>query len=303
MFLKPRKASTDQRLRSLLQKAARRGFSRIVKRAAVRLDAIGDATWLRSRAIVITFEECWPLAASLSINRELSSKLSILLRVTKAAKQKDAAGLGALAHAYREGDRSMLEDVPDQKAIKIIAEALERPKDFLDWAMRESRSQGSIDIVRAAQQYLPAATWQWDKACILAGALLATLSDIPSIESLEELEDEFPYWAALDKHTAEGKAALREVAKEIKANYRQLIWASFYCESVRVNKLLSSPWFDAERIWRFRRTGLSLESAEDLWSRARPLIRERLKAEALSLKNLIEVDSPHESVPLQGLLL
>src|SRR5712672_489193 len=123
MFLKPRKTSTDPRLRSLLQKAARRGFTRIVQRTVELLDAIGDKTWLRSRAIVITFEECWPLAASLSISRELPSKMSALLRVTAAAKQKDAAGLGALAFAYKEGDNSILGLVPDQRALKIIAEA------------------------------------------------------------------------------------------------------------------------------------------------------------------------------------
>jgi hypothetical protein len=303
MFLKLRKASTDQRLRSLLQKAVRRGFSRIVSLAAMRLDAVGDKTWLRSRTIVITFEECWPLAESLSINRELSSKLNVLLRVTRSSKQKDAAGLGALAHAYQEGDRSMLEVVPDQRALKIIAEALDRPKEFFDWVKGEGRSQGSRDVVRAAQEYLPAATWRWDKACILGGALLATLSDLPSLESLEEPEEEFPYWVALDKHTAEGKEVLREVAKEIKASYRELIWASFYCESAHVNKPLSSPWFNAERLWRFRRTGLSLESAEELWSRARPLVRERLETEALALKNLVESSLPHESMPQQSSLL
>jgi len=125
MFLKPPKASTDPRVRSLLQKAVRRGFSHVVDHAVVRLNTSGDNTWLRSRTVVITFEECWPLAASLSVNRELSSKRSALLNVAKAAKQKDAAGLGAIAHAYHEGDRSMLDCVPDERMLKIVAEALE----------------------------------------------------------------------------------------------------------------------------------------------------------------------------------
>lgn len=304
MFLKKRKASTDQRLRSLLQKATRRGFAELVRRVALRLAAVGDSTWLRSRAIVITFEECWPHAASLSINRELSSKLTILLTVTKSSKQKDAAGLGALAHAYQEGDRSMMDCVPDERSLKIVAKALERPKDFFEWAARESRSQRATNIIQSAQRYLPAATWQWDKACILAGALLATTSDMPVLEQADPpaTEDEFPYWVALDKHTAEGKVALREVAKQVKTNYRQLIWASFYLESARVNKLLPSPWFDAERAWRFRRAGLSLESAQELWSLARPLVSERLGADALSLKRLIEWETGQD-IPSQVSLL
>lgn len=303
MFLKPRKTSTDPRLRSLLQKAARRGFSRIVRRTAELLDAIGDKSWLRSRAIVITFEECWPLAASLSIDHELSSKISALLRVTTAAKQKEAAGLGALAYAYKEGDRSMLEQVPDQRALRIVAEALERPNDFFEWVSRESRSRSSADVVHAAQRYLAAATWQWDKACILAGALLSASPNPPAIETVSGVEEEFPYWVALDKHTDEGKIALQNVAREVKTSYRQLIWASFYCESAYVNKLLASPWFDSERIWRFKRAGLSPESAEALWANAGPLVRDQLESKALSLRNLVESSSLHPPLPHQSSLL
>src|SRR6266540_2546699 len=127
MFLKTPRASTDPRVRSLLQKAARRGYTQVVDLATTRLDTSGDKTWLRSRTIVITFEECWPLAVSLSIQPELSTKRSALLRVAKATKQKDAAGLGALAHAYAEGDKSMLDAVPDRKTLKTVAEGLKRP--------------------------------------------------------------------------------------------------------------------------------------------------------------------------------
>jgi hypothetical protein len=305
MFLKPRKSSTDPRLRSLLQKAVRRGSVTIVERVAARLDAIGDTTWLRSRSVVITFEECWPLADSLAIDRHLPSKLDILIRVAETAKQKDAAGLGALAHAYREGDTSMLHNVPDQRALKIIAEALARPQDFFAWALGQSGSQRSRDMIRAAQKYLSVATWQWDKACILAGALLATGVDIPAVQSVDasEPEEEFPYWTALDKHTDEGKTALKEIAKTLGTTYRQLIWVSFYCESARVNKLLPSPWFEAERAWRFKRSGLSLESAAEMWDSARLLVRAQLEGEAQALKHLVESSVPVSSAPPQDSLL
>ena len=249
MFLKPRKPSTDPRLRSLLQKAVRRGFVTVVQLVAVRLDAIGDTTWLRSRTVVITCEECWPVAACLSIDRDLRSKLEILSRVAEASKQKDAAGLGALAYAYREGDTSMLNVVPNQRALKIISEALARPKDFFAWAISQSPSMQTTEIIRNAERYLAVATWQWDKACILATAFLSINTESPTADSAPALQpaSDFPYWAALDKHTDEGKAALRDVAKPLGVTYRQLIWVSFYCESVQVNQLLPSPWFEAER--------------------------------------------------------
>ena len=303
MFLKPPKAATDQRVRSLLQKAARRGYTQIVELAMARLDASGDKTWLRSRAIVITFEECWPLAASLSVDRELSSKRNALLSVTKAAKEKDAAGLGALAHAYQEGDQSMLDSVPDRHMLKIVSEALQRPKAFFEWVLSQAKAQRTTDVIKSAQRYLAAATWQWDKACILAGALLATISDVPTIAPADTPLGEFPYWVALDKHTPEGKVALAEVAKQVNSSYRRLIWASFYCESASVNRLLPSPWWDTERMWRLRRAGLSSDAAEELWSRARPLVRQRLEREAASLKRFVEaVPSPY-AVPAQNKLL
>jgi hypothetical protein len=288
MFLKRPKASTDQRVRSLLQKAARRGYTSIVEHASVCLDRSGDRTWLRSRAIVITFEECWPLATSLSINPGLSSKLAALTSVARATKQKDAAGLGALAHAYHEGDKAIAECVPDRRHVKIVSEALRRPEAFFEWAVAQSTSERATNIIRSAHNYLPAATWQWDKACILAGALLAAIDDVPTIESADAPPEEFPYWVALDKHTPGGKIALAEIAKQLNSSYRQLIWASFYCESASVNRLSWSPWWIAERTWRLRRAGLSLGAAEELWSRARPLMRERLGAEADAVQKFVD---------------
>jgi hypothetical protein len=298
MFLKTPRPSTDQRVRSLLQKASRRGYTQLVELASSRLDESGDKNWLRSRAVVITFEECWPLAAFLSIDRCVSSKLSALLAVTKAAKQKDAAGLGALAHAYQEGDQSMLDCVPDRYVLRIVSAALQRPKGFFQWVLGRSKTQRAADVIWSAQRYLSAATWQWDKACILAGALLATIGDVPtSLECADMPQGEFPYWVALDKHTPQGKVALSEVAKEVNTSYRRLIWASFYCEGARVNNLLPSPWWDAEKTWRLRRAGLSLSAAEDLWSRSRPLVHERLAEAATSLRKFVEASSGPRLMP------
>jgi hypothetical protein len=303
MFLKTPRPSTDQRVRSLLQKAARRGDTQVIELALSRLDMSGDKTWLRSRAIVITFEECWPLAASLSIDRELSSKRFALLGVARAAKQKDAAGLGALAHAYQEGDQSMLDCVPDKLILRMVSEALKRPKEFFEWALGQGGAERTTDVIVSAQRYLPAATWPWDKACILAGALLATKGQLPTLETAKEPSEDFPYWVALDKHTPEGKAALIEVAKQVNSSYRRLIWASFYCESTCVNKLLPSPWWDAERMWRLRRAGLSFDATQELWSRARPLVRQRLEREATSLKRFVETTPSAYLVPTQERLV
>ena len=181
MYLRPQKPSTDPRLRSLLQKAVRRGYASLVERVVALLVSIGDSTWLRSRTVVITFEECWPLGRSLFLDRSLSSKVDALIATTRSTKQKDAAGLGALAHAYRAGDRSMLGIVPDKHLLRMVAESLDRPNDFFRWAHVAAEQKNSHRAVHAAQHYLSAATWEWDKACILAGALLAVRGCIPDI--------------------------------------------------------------------------------------------------------------------------
>ncbi|MGA7160959.1 MAG: hypothetical protein WBZ48_08145 [Bacteroidota bacterium] len=259
------------------------------------LDKVGDKTWLRSRTVVITFEECWPLAGSLLINPELSSKRKALLLASRSVKQKDAASLGALAYAYQEGDASMMDCVPDSQMVKIVSGALKRPVAFFEWIIPQCKNEHSLAIIHAAQKYLPVATWQWDKGCILAGALLSTMSNLPIVEQAETPEERFPFWVALDKHTPQGKLVLKEIATQQNISHRQLIWASFYFESARVNYLVPSPWWEAEKAWRFRRAGISVEFAEGLWARVSPFVRDHLKDESAMLQKLIE-DVQAESV-------
>jgi hypothetical protein len=305
MHLKPRKPSTDPRLRSLLQKAARRGAVSIVERVANSLHSSGDRTWLRSRTVVIAFEECWPLAALLSIDRSVESKISTLRKISASPKQKDAAGLGALAYAYNQGDTSTLSFAPDQRILRLVAEAISRPGDFLQWVIQKNPSVEASPVVHAARSYLAVATWQWDKACILAGALLAIDAPFPApaANCVEIREDAFPYWLALDKHTDEGKAALRDVAAETNVNHRQLLWASFYFGSAVVNELLPSPWFEAERAWRLNRAGIDCTAARELWAHATPRIMERLSPAALSLRAQVSAMGAEASVGQQSDLL
>ena len=260
----------------------------MVESAARCLLAAGDKTWLRSRAVVITFEETWPLARSLRITKDHETKITALLQAARSTKQKDAAGLGALAFALHEGDRSMEDIVPSERDLRIVSEALSRPPAFFEWARSECRKEAETRLVEVAQQYLPAATWGWDKATILAGAFLAASSGVPDLPPAETAEFEFPYWVALDKHTPEGKEALRRVGATYGERYRQLIWSGFYFESAVVNALKPSPWFEAERNWRLRKAGLTPESAKELWDRVRPALQADLADRADSLRERLE---------------
>jgi hypothetical protein len=236
----------------------------------------------------------------LSLDHKVLQELDILVVAAESAKQKDAAGLGAMAQAYREGDRSMLGCVPDERMLRTVAEALGRPAEFFRWALSASTTHHGTETIAAAQRYFRVASWEWDKACILAGALHATTGWDSLCKSNSTVDSaRFPYWIALDKHTDEGKAVLREVAKAISVSYRQLTWTSFYCESARANELAPSPWFSAERKWRLAKAGLSYEAAQVLWERARVLVQERLEDDAEALRRLVE-SAPALRAPQSG---
>jgi hypothetical protein len=291
LYLKQRKASTDPRLRSLLQKAVRRGFSEVVDKTARRLNEIGDKVWLRSRTIVITFEECWPLAHRLALKRDVDTRIDMLLQVTHALKHKDAAGLGAMAYAYHEGDKSMTTEFADERPLQLLAKALDGPEPFFSQTESQCTTDEQRTIVIAARKYLAAATWGWDKACILAGAFLASSNDIPStmVTGLRPL-GEFPYWVALDKHTPQGKEALRALSVQLGLSYRQLLWSSFYFESAITDTLGASPWWEAEKAWRLRKAGLTVQSAEAQWQKVQPLFKERIALEAANLRSMVELN-------------
>ena len=124
---------TDQRLRSLLQKAVRRGYASLAWRVALDLQQQGDRAWLRQRIPVIVYEECWPLASNIEFPLKLPDAFRHLAKVARSEKAKDAAGLGSLAYAYSQGDTSIqAEPGIDSQALRTVAKGIERQK-FWAW--------------------------------------------------------------------------------------------------------------------------------------------------------------------------
>ena len=91
-------------------------------------------------------------------------------------------------------------------------------------------------------------------------------------------------WVALDKHTPQGKDAIREACKAVGTQYRKAIWCGFYFESAKVNNLCPSPWWDAERAWRLRKVGLDDQAAEALWATIRPVLQDSLAGATADLE-------------------
>ena len=276
-----RRAEVRPLLRSLLQKTVRRGDAQLAETVACRLAERGDSAWLKTRAGVIACEECWPYGTKLLNQPPLVS----LREMAGLTKNKEAAGLGSLAHALAEGDPSVLDSAPDPVAVKIVAASLTRTEEFFSWAAQSCHEGERADLLRTARTYFLRASWPWDKAFASAAAYFACVGHSLTVERTPPATVtmlHFPLWIAVDKHTPAGKSALRRVASQLRVPPSQLEWASFYFESASCNERSAGAWWEAEMGWRFRTVHLEVSEAQTLWNAARDHVRNEV-AEGVEL--------------------
>lgn len=282
---------TDQITRSFLQKTVRRGNFELTKKAIAYLSKNGDFDWLRKRLAVVTFEECWPYGLYVTYEKHLEIIEDHYLKIAKAVKNKNATGLGSLAYAYSKGDDTVLCGDSGDKSIKIISEAIKRPKDFWNWVKNQALHDKQAEFVEMAHKGFKKAGWPWDRAFAQAAAYLAITTSVPKVNySAKQPDKEFPFWVGIDKHTREGKPAIRKAAKQIGFNSNKALWLSFYFESAKCNEIENSPWWEKEINWRMKKNRLELEEALEIWKKLKPIIIELLEPEALKLKkNILNV--------------
>lgn len=282
-----RKASpeTDQISRSLLQKAVRRGSLDVTRLVIKKIIQNDDFDWLRKRLAVVTFEDCWTYGLEVSYDKDEETVIKHYLRITGAVKNKDAAGLGSLAYALTQGDTSVFLGNHEDKAIRIVAEAIKRPNDFWEWTKKQTTSELQSMLVEKADKGFRKAGWPWDRAFTQAAAYLAVSSCIPETHYIEPISiDSFPFWVGIDKHTKEGKKAIREAAKQVGFNANKALWLAFYFESATCNALNYSPWWQKEIDWRMKKLQLSINDAKMGWENIRRVVIELLKDQAEKLK-------------------
>jgi hypothetical protein len=280
------KYHSDPRYRSLLHKAVRRGNVDLVLTTSALLQNFGskEKRWYTGRAVILTFEECWPLGAKLVFKRRYHSKVAALVKVTQAQKAKDAAGLGSLAYALSKGDRSVLTGLPDDKHIRIITKALGRPDDFWDWIRSRAKADNHNILLENATR-IKKSGYPWEKAFLLAGAYLGIVEGVPDIKQSMPSDSPFPYWIALDQQTPQGRRVLRDIARDLHIQLPQLIWTCFYFEGCITNSSLPSKWWQMACDWRFRKVGLRSEEAHLLWEPAKIQVMEALADDSRQLHN------------------
>lgn len=280
--------TTHSACRSLIQKAVRCGDVSLTTKVASHLREIGDADWLTRRAAIITFEECWPLGAKLNLTTDFTSTVHSLVRAAQSVKVKDATGLGTLAYTLSTGDTSVLSGYAEDRHIKIVSEAIKRPKDFWEWVTTKCSQECQRALVDSAHQAHRQGGWPWDRAFMQAAAYLAVIEGVPDVRPAKQKLKEFPFWVALDKHTPQGKQGFREAAKRLEVSWYQLSWVSFYFESALTNKATDSFWWSKEVQWRLHSIGLDTDKARLLWDKARPVFSEILRTQGEQLQEHID---------------
>ena len=286
--------NTHQDCRSLLQKAVRRGAPNLVAKVVDHLYEIGDIRWLKQRVGVIIAEECWPLMGEWELPKKLEEQQAAMRDILSQAavyeKFKDAAGLGSLAYAFSEGDNSVLTGSHEDAYIKHIGAATKKhEKTYWEWLISQCSCDFTNRLVTRTLDAYRKGGWPWDRTFMQAAAYLVIMDGLPKLQTGTKRESKFPFWVALDKHTPQGKAVLRKVAKETGFPWRQLNWVSFYCESGLVDNLAPSRWWNREVKWRLSKVGLSLDEAKSMWAKARPVFIEWLRDESERLEQHLGV--------------
>jgi len=276
----------DDRYRSLLQKAVRRGHVEWVYAASALIEnlAIHSEAWFEKRTAFIVFGDCWPLGTELTFTRKFHSKVAALIRVAQATKFRDATGLGFLAYSLAQGDATVLAQDPEDRIVRLIAKAVRQPDDFWEWISSQAVDPPQAALIANARRYRDGGR-PHDGAVVKAAACLALSGALPRPQPAAFRTPEFPYWIIFDRHTNEGKRVLSDVARDLHMQLPQLEWCYYYFEGAGTNVEHPSPWWQRYCRWNFRRIALSPEEAFLLWEPARAQIIDALAEESHRLQN------------------
>jgi hypothetical protein len=282
------RSAVDDRFRSLLQKAVRRGHPELVYTASALIEGLGvhSKTWFEKRAALIVFGECWPLGAEMAFTKRFYSKVAALIRVTHTRKMRDATGLGFLAYALSQEDSSVLNQTADDRAVKLIAKAIRHPVEFWEWVSSQRTGGQGQAVVAHAKRYGEGGR-PHDQAVAQAAAYLSVSAPLPESHGAPAVDTPFPYWVVFDRHTTAGQRVLRDVARDLHIPLPQLEWCFYFFEGAVANADAPSPWWRRYCRWHFERIDLHEPEAHLLWEPAKAQIADALAEDSHRLQNEI----------------
>ncbi len=275
----------DDRYRSLLHKAVRRGYSEWILTTSALIDAMGAraAVWFETRSAAIVFAECWPLGSEMLFTKGIHSKVAALVRLAAHQKNRDATGLGFLSYGLNKGDASVLEASPAEKPLRWLARAIRNPSGFWSWVSEHTAGKDRKTLIDNAFRFRDGGR-PHDQAVAMAAAYLALTKSPPEIPPAPIPEEAFPFWVVFDRHTAEGQRVLKDTARDLHIPLPQLEWAHFYFEGSASNAEASSPWWQAYCRWHFRKIGMLPEEIHLLWEPAREQMIDALEEDSHRLR-------------------
>lgn len=276
----------DDRFRSLLHKAARRGHSEWVFTTSALIERMGAeaVAWFKARTAAVVFAECWPMGAELLFTKGIHGYVAALIRLAVHQKNRDATGLGLLAYALDKGDTTVLDGRSDDKPLRWLARGIRRPSGFWGWGIEHAAGGDQRAFIESAFRLRDSGR-PHDRVVAMAAAYLALTTCPPAAPPAPPLEEGFPFWVVFDRHTAEGQRALRDVARDLHIPLHQLEWALFYYEGSVANAEAESPWWRAYCRWHFRRVALLPEETYLLWEPAREQLIQALAEDGRLLQN------------------
>jgi hypothetical protein len=280
------KKSEHQLERSLLQKAIRRGNQELTEKVVAYLLAVNDMAWLKKRLYVITYEECWIYGSHISLNNNLDEYKNLAVTV----KNKNAAGLAALAGDYNSGNYVPDSTMPEHQlnAIRSVANAIKNAPAFWQWVKKEPGYAANKNRIEMAEKAVSKAVFEIDKAMMYASAYLTVRESVPEIQFTQPINDRnFPYWIAIDKHTDRGRVMLTEAANRVGIDSYNGMILAFYLEGAKCNQISDSPYWDMISNWEFSHRGMTYSQAIDYWELMKPIIIDLTKDDVDKIKTRI----------------
>jgi hypothetical protein len=273
--------------RSLLQKAIRRGNEDLTAKVIKYLKGADNDSWLRKRLFVIAYEECWTIGNQLTATNLTED----YKKIARSVKNKNVAGLAALASEYRKGNNGLLDGIgiEEKDNIKSIANAIDTPKQFWNFIRDLPGYQGNYNRIESAIEATAKASFEHDKLLMYAATCLIAENQIPETQFADPTnEHTFPYWVAFDKHTDAGRDIIIRSSNRIKLDSYKGGELAFYFEGSLCNQIVDSPYWEHLKKWKIGKLGFNLYTAQQKWEELKPVVIELTKKRAGQLKEKIE---------------
>ena len=269
--------------RNLMSRAIRRGHPDIVLKAFGFLKGVGDDAWLAQRSYPVLLEDCWMSGKIPSADVGIEA----LKKVALAVKNRDAQGLGFLAFHYAS-DPSVLNFCPgEEKAVKVVAAALDRTEAFFSWAGKHCHLPESRTYVQNIFQ-ICGERGRWEKAVLCAAAYLCATARDKFYGKKAEKTLDLPLWAVFDRQTDSGKKYLGQFISEKGIPSETVFLAHHYTQTSMINESEGEFWWRYHIRYNFQKKSVNVAQVQDVGIALMSFLEEKLHDDAAAFSAALD---------------